>query len=81
MARRRSTLRLRRKSRKHLLRRGPKRSRGSRKQRGGMLNTARAYPEALVTTFNEEGVPQTESVDSFYESSDANPEAPAETSV
>jgi hypothetical protein len=78
MARRRSTLRLRRKSRKHLLRRGPKRS---RKQRGGMLNTARAYPGALVTTFNEEGVPQTESVDTFYESSDANPEAPAETSV
>ena len=46
-----------------------------------MLNTARAYPGALVTTFNEEGVPQTESVDTFYESSDANPEAPAETSV
>jgi hypothetical protein len=72
MARRRSTLRIRRKSRKHLLR-----SRKSRrKQRGGMLETARAYPEALVTRFNDEGVPQTEGVDTFYESSDANPDAP-----
>jgi hypothetical protein len=79
---RRKTLRLRRKSRKQLLRRrGPTPRRGSRKQRGGMLETARTYPDALVTTLNEEGVPQTESVDSFYESSDANPEAPAETSV
>jgi hypothetical protein len=46
-----------------------------------MLATARSYPWASVTTFNEEKVPQTQSVESFYEESDANPEAPAETSV
>jgi hypothetical protein len=76
-------LRLRRKTRKSLLARRRRRARISRRnQRGGsMLEIARRYPWASVTTLNEEGVPQTQSVESFYEESDANPEAPAETSV
>lgn len=73
---RRSMLRLRRKSRRSLLKRKSRRA-----QRGGMLEVARDYPWASVTTLNEEGVPQTQSVSSFYETSDANPDAPAETSV
>ncbi len=76
-------LRLRRKTRKSLLARRRRRvsRRGQRGGSGGMLEIARRYPWASVTTLNEEGVPQTQSVESFYEESDANPETPAETSV
>ena len=76
---RRRSLTLRRKgSRKSFLRR--RSSRSSRKQRGGAtLDTAEDYPWASVTTLNEEGVPQTQSVSSFKEMGrdDADPEAPA----
>jgi hypothetical protein len=42
-----------------------------------MLALAREYPDALITTYNEEMVPQTQSVESFYEDSDLNPDTPA----
>jgi hypothetical protein len=42
-----------------------------------MLAIAEDYPEALITTLNEDMVPQTQSVKSFYEESDANPDASA----
>lgn len=51
-----------------------------RKQRGGAtLDVAEDYPWASVTTLNEEGVPQTQSVASFKEMGrdDADPDAPA----
>lgn len=76
---RRNTRRSKRSS-KRAKRRTTRRVR-SRKQRGGMLALAREYPDALVTTYNEEMVPQTQSVESFYEDSDVNPDAPAEIST
>jgi hypothetical protein len=76
MARRRTTRSKRSKRNTRRVKRSNTR-RTSRKQRGGMLALAREYPDALITTYNEEMVPQTQSVESFYEDSDLNPDTPA----
>ncbi len=78
--------RSRKASRKSSKRRGSRKQRSrakprsSRKQRGGAtLDIADDYPWSSVTTLNDEGVPQTQSVSSFKEMGrdDADPEAPA----
>jgi hypothetical protein len=84
MARR---VQLRKKTRKSFLSRRKSRKsrresrRGKQKaQRGGAtLDIADDYPWSSVTTLNDEGVPQTQSVSSFKEMGrdDADPEAPA----
>ena len=77
MTRRTRSRSSKRRSKRRTTRKSNKRRATSRKQRGGMLEIAEDYPEALITTLSEEKVPQTQSVKSFYEESDANPDASA----